>query len=479
MSNKEKRRHYGAHLTSTILFKKYILPDIKDQIYQYTWVDLFCGEGNLILPILELIPKEKRNPFFANHIRLYDIQESMINKARKHAIHYGIDPKLAHQHIKLQDTLKHYPEEILQLSTPTYHITNPPYLYLGYIRKQKNWCKEREYFNDSNQGYQDLYQIALINDLRQHLHDMVYIIPSNFLFGTSGTNKIRDDFFPYYDLTKMITLEKKVFEHTGYNVSLCFFKRKSRKSKTAIIFKGKKIKEDITERTYELLPENHYRAGSEFETFIQTYKAMHPLKIDFYLMKNEIETNYGSNTISLMDANGYSSKTKAYQHWKTTVNQACYDRITSNILWIRTVDSGSQKNRAGLYIIKESFQTDGIVVTKSTYRTHPIPLFITPRLCPKDQLLLKDYFNLILEYLRELDDSEFMTTYKYSNCSYTRKYLGLLQVRKIIDTFPLFDLEPGKYPIFEGFIQTKDIAGLMNLMTDLKKETKVSYHPTA
>ncbi|MGC8852904.1 MAG: N-6 DNA methylase, partial [Hydrogenobacter sp.] len=69
-----KKRVYGEHLTSIDIFKNFILPEIKEEIYNYKWVDLFCGEGNLILPILELIPKEKRIEFFEKHIFLFDIQ---------------------------------------------------------------------------------------------------------------------------------------------------------------------------------------------------------------------------------------------------------------------------------------------------------------------------------------------------------------------------------------------------------------------
>lgn len=50
------------------------------------------------------------------------------------------------------------------------------------------------YFSGPNNGYQDLYQIALINDLRNNIFNMIYIIPTNFLFGFSVSNKIRMDF---------------------------------------------------------------------------------------------------------------------------------------------------------------------------------------------------------------------------------------------------------------------------------------------
>ncbi|HPP30590.1 MAG TPA: hypothetical protein PLE69_06705 [bacterium] len=60
ISIEKKRREFGAHLTSIDIFKQFIFPEIKDILYNYSWIDLFAGEGNLILPILEAIPKGKR-----------------------------------------------------------------------------------------------------------------------------------------------------------------------------------------------------------------------------------------------------------------------------------------------------------------------------------------------------------------------------------------------------------------------------------
>lgn len=104
MSKKQKRREYGAHLTSTEIFKKYIFPEIKDFIQKYAWVDLFAGEGNLILPILEYIEEEKRIAFFSEHIFLYDIQTEMINKCLIKAEKYGIPLEIAKKNIKIRDT---------------------------------------------------------------------------------------------------------------------------------------------------------------------------------------------------------------------------------------------------------------------------------------------------------------------------------------------------------------------------------------
>ena len=66
--------------------------------------------------------------------------------------------------------------------------------------------------------------------------------------------------------------------------------------------------------------------------------------------------------------------------------------------------------------------------------------FIKPIIIEEDQILLKNYFNYILEIFREKLDSEFLTTYKYSDAEYTRKYLGLTQVRALIETFPIINM---------------------------------------
>ncbi|MEM4271429.1 MAG: SAM-dependent DNA methyltransferase, partial [Candidatus Pacearchaeota archaeon] len=76
----DKRRYYGEHFTPIAICENFILPEIRDEIYNYVWVDLYAGEGNLILPILELVPKSHRVDFFKKHIFLFDIQEELVNK---------------------------------------------------------------------------------------------------------------------------------------------------------------------------------------------------------------------------------------------------------------------------------------------------------------------------------------------------------------------------------------------------------------
>ena len=222
----DKRRIYGEYLTPIQIFKEFILPEIKDKLQNYIWVDLFAGKGNLILPILECIPEEMRVDFFKNHIFLFDIQKELVEQAIQNAVKYGIPEEIAKENIQQRDTIKDYPKFLLNLELPVYHITNPPYLYIGYIAKHKETQKYLEYFKGENEKYQDLYQLALINDLRHGIEKMIYIIPSNFLFGFSVSNRIRTDFLKYYTIRKAIIFEKEVFEHTGTNVIICFFEKR-------------------------------------------------------------------------------------------------------------------------------------------------------------------------------------------------------------------------------------------------------------
>ena len=128
-----KRRIFGEHLTPVEILENFILPEIKDKIYNYIWVDLFAGKGNLILPILKLIPEKNRIEFFKKHIYLFDIQTELVEEAIENARDYGIPKDIAEKNINQKDTIKDYPKFLLNLDLPIYHITNPPYLYIGYF----------------------------------------------------------------------------------------------------------------------------------------------------------------------------------------------------------------------------------------------------------------------------------------------------------------------------------------------------------
>jgi len=430
------RRIFGIHFTPIEIFNEYILPQIRPYIYNHTWVDLYCGEGNLILPILNLIPESDRPLFFREHILCFDIKEDAVNKAINNAIKYGIPEELARKNIKVRDTLKDYPE--INNKYPIFHITNPPYLYLGYIKKHKEASNELSYFTGANKGYQNLYQIALINDLRHGINNMIYIIPSNFLFSDSGANKIRKDFLRHYKINTCYIFEKKIFDHTGTNVMIVNFER-SNLLNIKLKFTAYKINSHIEKKDYILYEKNNFKPNNQYYDFIKNnYKKDH-INVKFYLKYNELENNKGNNKVVLLNS-------KDYKHGEYTkeifyVNEKLYNKIKSNPLFIRTVDTGSLNGKAGLYLIYKEFNADGIFVNGNTYRTNPIQIFIEPKLTPEESYNLMLLFNKILNDLREKTGGDFMTTYKYTdNPKYIRKYLGLKQVKEILTTINIKDL---------------------------------------
>ena len=272
-SEEKQRRKFGQHFTSADIFEQFILPKIRDRLSEYIFVDLFAGKGNLILPLLKCVVPQNRLNFFQQQIFLFDVQPECVEKCIENAEGYGIPREIAVQNITQRDTLRDYPEFLLHLDRPILHITNPPYLYLGYIVKTAETQKYLDLFTYDNAGYQDLYQIALINDLRHGLEQLIYIIPSNFLYGNSVSNKIRDDFLPWYRIDQAHIFEKKIFEFTGTNVILCFFSRKNQVDHEKCRFTGEKLGLTIQNKEYVLDPNHHYKAGDEFEDFTNQFKT--------------------------------------------------------------------------------------------------------------------------------------------------------------------------------------------------------------
>ncbi len=466
----KRRRSLGVHLTSTEIFHKYIFPEIKEKLWEYTWIDLYAGEGNLILPILSQISLEKRIQFFSDHIFIFDIQPEMIQKCIINAENYGIPSEVAKKNIRLRDNLESFPTFLKAAQFPLFHITNPPYLYLGYIRKHKETQKYLDFFRGKNEGYQDLYQIAMINDLRNEIGNLIYIIPSNFLYGASVSNKFRRDFLKYYKITKIKIFETKIFEFTGTNICIGFFKKKEVPKVENLEFKGVKIKKNnkIIEKMYVLKPDFKYRAGFEFDDFLKKFHVQYPLKIKYYLMKEDILKNEGDNEIKVIDANNYQNN--EYKKLNLNINDKLKEKIESNILYVRTVDTGSYNGRVGLGFITEDFKVKGIYVSGNTYRTHPIHIFLEPTITQEDQKLLKNYFNFILETFREKLDSEFLTTYKYSDAEYTRKYLGLTQVRSLIETLPIINMNSERKAILNDLMNSKNFDSVILFLNKFKKK---------
>ena len=444
-------RNYGEHLTPGRIVREYIVPWVMPDLFRYAIVDMFCGEGDMVIPLLELVPAEKRAEFVSGRVWLYDIQERMVSRTVERLLSIGIPARIAESKVMVRDTLENYPAEPRRSGLPVFHITNPPYLYLGYIRKNPSSRSLYRYFSGDNRGLQDLYQVSMNNDSSNGVERMIYVIPSNFLYASSGSNLIREIILRKYHVREAIVLEKKVFRNTGFNVSILDLQRKKHPVDEPQAFTARKPGSAQPSREIVLSPSNSYRAGSYFDRFISTHAGANSLQVNYYLRGAEVRNNAGDHPLRVMDANRF--KAGRYTVNEIRVNSHLLQRVMANPVYVRTLDSGSQAGRAGLSIVRDDFGVDGIVAEK-TYRTHPIQLFIDPPLTHGDSVFLVKAFNLYLEHLRQVTDSEFLTTYKYSESPYTRKYLGLTQVKKLIATIPMDSIPESRKAEIMGLIES-------------------------
>lgn len=458
---------YNEHLTPSIVFDKYILDEVLPVRARYRWIDLFAGNGDLIFPLLEHTPKSERIEFFREHIFMCDIQPVKVWACIQRAISLGIPESIAVRNILIWDSLESYPPEALLTTLPCYHITNPPYRYIGRIAKTPQIRRHLEYFQADNEGYQDLYQIALANDLRHGIHNMIYIIPTNFLFGGASVQKIRETILEQYYIKKAVVFEKPIFSSTGTHVMITFFHKKKKAAHEEQSFGGIKVGSAESQRRYILMPKYGYRAGTEFMDFVIRCKAQAAIKVSPYLHEKEVNAHTGNMCLSLVDVNSFRGG--GYTKVLRFVDEALYQKVKSNPLFLRTLDTGTSHGRTGLYLIPEVFEADGIVVTRGIYRTQPIQLFLSPALKYDEIVLLKDYFNLLLEHFRDITDSEFMTTYKYSKSGYTRKYLGISQAKALIETFPYLSISDEQKAYFVALVQAKDVSQLIHFMLSLRR----------
>lgn len=447
-----RRRANGVHYTPSSIFEEHILPALGADLWRYCWADLYCGDGGLIFPIVERIPAPQRVRFFEENVRMFDIDPDSVGRCVSRAVRLGVPEALAKRRISRLDTLAGFPE--IRSAHEVYHITNPPYLYIGYIRKHAETQGHLRYFEGENAGLQDLYQVALANDIRRGTGRMVYIIPANFLFGDAASNRIREMLFPRYCLRRAVLFEGRIFEETGTNVMACFFERKPSPDRLpqsiALTRVGRKSGQAAPAGQVEVSPEGCWRAGGQFGSLIGRMPKNN-LSVSFYLLMSEVESNPGGCRVSLLDSSTYSASSSSYRILDADVSEALAGRVRRNDIWVRTIDTGSAQGMAGFYSIRESFGADGIVVGSNfTYRTSPIHVFLDPPLQQADLAFAMVWANALLRYMRGRLGSNFMTTYKYSGSSYTRKYLGLKQAKSLLKACPVWLGEGEKRAISEA-----------------------------
>ena len=417
----DKIKQYGVFLTPVDIFEKYIFDNIKNYLNDFVFVDFFCGTGNLILPILNHIDADKRVDYFKNHIFMFDILQEQVDIAIKNAKIYGIPENLAKENIKVKDSISDYPTDLInKYGDRLFHITNPPYLSTRVIGRSR-FKLELKRFKGDYSKFTDIYQLALYNDIIHGLKNMIYIIPSNFIFATTSVKNIRHAIFEKYNISNAVMFEKRIFDYTGTNVGIFEFVRNN-KMDYKKTFTAKKIYYN-GEKTikYELLKKYDYAGGTKFYEFLEKMPKSKNYKIFFKLKEKELNDNRGNNNVVI-----YYTNTKELKN--VGVNENEFNKIKNNILYARIVDGGRKDTRIGLYDIRKfhNEKCDGIASLTKFHRVGPIEVFINPQISLKEQEQLINRFNYHLEKLRHETDSDFLLTFQvpFGN-GYIKKYMPI------------------------------------------------------
>ncbi len=312
---------------------------------------------------------------FAGEGDLLEWISSMCGKKNTLLEAFDIDPKL--ENIILRNTLL----DPLNLKDK-YVITNPPYL-------AKNKTKNKEVFERYNTD--DLYKASIKMIMGYDFEDGGYsdkgckggilIVPVNFFSDRDW--KLRESFFKRYKIISLNIFEENVFKDTTYTVcSFNFRKIKNNEDqKFKIRIYPKYLKDKVAKnRGYSLMP-----TLTEFYKYTIGYEF-------FRLIKDR----------SLYLKVGRLAEDTKLDNWFISR------------LYLRAIDTGSMSGRIKLIMRKQPF------VGKISERTHATVL-LSKKFLIKEQMVIVEKFNEILEEYRTKFYSLFLTNFRNSTSNYARK----------------------------------------------------------
>lgn len=271
---------------------------------------------------------------------------------------------------KINNTIK---QDTL-LNPPDYNnkwiLTNPPYLARN---KNKNKTLYNKY--DLN----DLYKISLKTIIG--CNGGVIIIPLNFF--SDKNSKIRDEFLSKYEILNLNIFEEQVFDDTTYTVcSFSFIKKENIEQSINTIFYPSKDKMILN-----IKKQNNYIFG---DNFLDIINHNNPLNIK--RLTNDLNLTPNCN------------------------------------LFLRAIDTGSNNGRIKLILKDKHFYGKK---TDRTFATIVLPDKYD-NLSLDKQKKICDKFNEILEKYRKEYRSLFLTNYRNSTTSYSRKRIGFDMAYKLI-----------------------------------------------
>jgi hypothetical protein len=241
-----------------------------------------------------------------------------------------------------------------------------------FLAKNKN--KDKTIYNLYNVG--DLYKAAIKTILSSK--GGILIVPLNFL--CDEDDKTRNIFFNRFEIIRLNIFEETVFDDTTYTICSFSFKERDLTKTDQIVecnfFPTLKVK------YFELKKESGYRIGSEFLDIINNQEN---IGIKRLLIGGQPNSN----------------------------------------LYLKAIDTGSESGRISLSINKTHFYG------KDSDRTFAT-IIMDKKYTHDQELIVCEKFNSILEKYRDMYNSMFLTNYRNSTSSYSRKRISFDVAYKLI-----------------------------------------------
>lgn len=407
-----EKHKYGQHYTPKVLTDNYksLFRELKNK--DLTIVDPFVGEGNLLVDYLETFTKEEAIFLLNNKkIKGYDIDKMTITrlKERFHNL-YGVSFEVLDEIFVKNNSLINNP-----CKKNDFILTNPPYM-------ARNTCKRRypkEYkVHFSRNYFSDYYELSLYKYRR---YDGIWIIPSNFLSSEYMTD-IKSKLLLDSNFEEVFVFENPIFKDT--NISVMSFKLRKKdkhediQNKLKINFVGHN---ETTIKDIDISKE-----GKICQDWVELSHSKEP-PVSVGVLRTEFE--YGDNEIIVLNED--------YEPENISVSDSFKEYLDSNILYLRSTDTGADTGFLGLYSFEDlypDYKNHNVytLITKKTSRLN-VPLFFKEHYTKEEQELIKERTNEILSFYRDKYNSMFLTNFKNSTRKMQRKRIAFREIYGVIE----------------------------------------------
>ena len=354
----------------------------------------FTTNSDYILQrLVEVLPQDESlicvDPFAGNQDLLKWVKRHRHLAAREA---FDIDPKS--EDVEQRDSLLNPPN-----LTGRWVVTNPPYL-------AKNKCKDKTIFEKYE--VDDLYKASL-KMLGGFGHDTkceggVIIVPVNFF--SDRDKSLRQWFFEQYAITFVNVFEEQVFEDTSYIVCAFGF----RKIVPSMVTKhDSALSRDAAGHIKQRIEFNFFRGGKKFGT-------------------NRWRTSYDNGY--LVGSQFFDTINRFSKDWTPGIRRLAEDQPVPedwfvSRLYLRAIDTGSDNGRIGLELRDEPF------MAKCSDRTFAT-IVAEKSFSPEEESFIVEEFNRRLEEHRKSHQSMFLTNFRNSSKTYSRKRIDFMAAYKLI-----------------------------------------------